>query len=292
MVLIPISHCLFMNNPPLIGCVTHCNAFFLYTRGGTLTQDDHQFGTAEERSLLELVPDITTRPDITVPHESPTIVAQLGPDDPVICPVYPDGMCLYYCVLAAQDALEWIRSHDRFGRALDPAHAASDIEKALAIKARLLQVIYKAGALSTHSRLEHGWGPDAYPGLDELKYVSSLIGGQVVCQCGEIQLVSGSGPVLMHVVHHMVRDGQGVSAPHWSLLQSWFSGTRSPLDTPLRRSQGELGQERDQPALGPMQQAYDVPGAHDVHASASQLCFPYQTKWPSKWRAVTPPALK
>ena len=184
-------------------------------------------------------------------------------------------------------------NHDEYGRALEPARSASDVEKAMAIKEQLLGVILKDGASATHSRLQHGWGgANAYPGLDEIKYISHLIGGQVVCQCGDIQIFAGSGPVLMHVLHHMVRDGQGVSAPHWSLLQAWTGVPDPDLEPEVLSSMGDLDIVLDQLFQDSPQPSGVLQDAQQLHESIPHDNFPLSNELAREMDGNFPSALE
>ena len=68
------------------------------------------------------------------PSHAPHLPEELTP-----VPVPADGLCLYYCVVAARDLRRWRDTHDARGMSRLPGGMASDRQLALQVRDRLVQ---------------------------------------------------------------------------------------------------------------------------------------------------------
>lgn len=163
----------------------------------------------------------TKRLDITVPHTAPVTDAQLSAGDPLQVSVLADGRCFYYAVVAARNAREWIATHDHHGNARSEDRSIGDREDADELKASIATMLREAGQAAQADELDRP-GKEGYPSMDCFQYVSKLLGGQVVLQTGDLQVVYGTGPVVAHFWHGITMDGAGHQSDHFELIQSWL----------------------------------------------------------------------
>ena len=89
-----------------------------------------------------------------------------------------------------------MRTHGPQGQPSSPEQAQKELQQAQAILELVAARAEAEGSPETASRLRDT-GPAAYPGLDEIKYLAAVMGGVVVAQAGDVQVVHGQGPLLM-----------------------------------------------------------------------------------------------
>ena len=166
------------------------------------------------------VAPLTARPPITISGVQIPPGVHLTASAPISCPVLGDSKCLYYCALASHDAEAWMRTHGPQGQPSNPEQARKELQQAQAILELVAARAEAEGCPEAAHRLR-GTGPGAYPGLDDIQYLATVMGGAVVSQAGDVQVVHGEGLLLMHVYFTTCVDAVGNHAPHWELLQSW-----------------------------------------------------------------------
>ena len=177
---------------------------------------------AAEEDLLREVPMPTERPSVTVPVPAGFAgPPHLCPEDPAVCPVHPDGYCMYSCAVACENASEWLHTHDERGLGRTPEMRRRDLEAAQAVRRRMCSAALRKGDANVAARLSLD-GPAGYPGLDDVPLLSNVLGGAVIVQCGDIQSLHGAGPLVAHLVSRTVLDGANHQTQHWDLLQSWY----------------------------------------------------------------------
>ena len=177
---------------------------------------------AAEEDLLREVPMPTERPSVTVPVPAGFAgPPHLCPEDPAVCPVHPDGYCMYSCAVACENASEWLHTHDERGLGRTPEMRRRDLEAAQTVRRRMCSAALGKGDANVAARLSLD-GPAGYPGLDDVPLLSNVLGGAVIVQCGDIQCLHGAGPLVAHLVSRTVLDGANHQTQHWDLLQSWY----------------------------------------------------------------------
>ena len=67
-----------------------------------------------------------TRPPLTVDGPVPVGQPHLGSENIKRVPVLADGLCLFYSILASEDAHTWLISHDAIGR---PMNAQQEVDE-------------------------------------------------------------------------------------------------------------------------------------------------------------------
>jgi len=138
--------------------------------------------------------------------------------------VLADGRCLYYCVCAAINAVEWLAHHDARGHPIGGAWAL-DRTDAAEVRDGVVAAL-RADGQQDEADCLMGTGFDAYPGMEDIAALATYLKGQVVVQTGPTFCEAiGVGPVRLHVVHTYSFDGEQKRTEHWELVQSWL-----PLD--------------------------------------------------------------
>ena len=129
--------------------------------------------------------------------------------------VPPDGLCLIYCFLAAQDPQQWqMIPRSESGFIEDKQLELSFLQKAKGILHSIVQDMRAHGAASLADALEAG----GFPGDEEIKfYCERFQCGILIIPRSNVDLafpvLHGSKPVGMEVVH---------SGNHFELSRSWL----------------------------------------------------------------------
>lgn len=172
------------------------------------------------RALDEAAAAHAPRAAITIQTNAPAGLPHLDPSDPPVVPVLPDGRCLYYCVVAADDARRWLATHTSRGVGIGVERMRADAAAADGVRDRLVQQLRVEGLADVAARLTLS-GPDSYPSTDELGPLARALGCQLLLSVGDVQSTTGDGPLLMHIRQCDITDDGGHVAPHFELIQSW-----------------------------------------------------------------------
>ena len=138
-----------------------------------------------------------------------------------------DGLCLYHCMVAARDVAAWREMP-----------LATRIDHAKALKESLMLALREKGDASIADRLSLS-GPGGYPGMDEMGAFCKILGDiSLLLTCDEggpersepIKYGRDASLPLLHILKTVVRDGNGVEADHFNLLQSWYPVADPALD--------------------------------------------------------------
>lgn len=120
---------------------------------------------------------LTHRPTLTGGHVDPVHPPQaIGDRFPPVCAVIGDGLCLYYCVLAARDIAHWLSTHNAKGAALTSAVADADLLNANSLRDQVRDQAQLQGVEEVVQRMCQS-GRDGYPMLEEVDILAGLIGG-------------------------------------------------------------------------------------------------------------------
>ncbi len=176
---------------------------------------------AVEVAYARNAPLPTERLPLTIDHPEYMGPPHLGSNQPHICPVYPDGRCLYYCALALKDARAWMATHDGHGAALETPQGQREAQEAEAIRSLVRCRATAIGDETSSTRLGQD-GPAGYPGLDDVGLIADVLGGSLVIQRGEVQVVKGDGPLIGHLHATVCADASVHESMHWEVLQSWY----------------------------------------------------------------------
>ena len=140
----------------------------------------------------------------------------------LVIPVPADGLCLSYCVVASQDVAAWMHGRNANGDR-DGDREAADRLGAQTVLASVISMVEAAGHHETAARLRLA-GAAGYPGMDELSYFATLVGGRIELYHldepeAEIPTASyGQGELKMRVGHTHVFDPDYHAAEHFVLL--------------------------------------------------------------------------
>lgn len=144
--------------------------------------------------------------------------------DGVAYTVPPDGFCLLYCALAAQQPEEWANvGRDAHGFIQDKAAELRWKNKAFRLRSQIMTLMQKDGLDVSRLLLP---GAAGYLGDTELPYLARLLGGsiEVVPMLDPEAGIPpfGNGPLRMRVGLSLIADGAGHETFHYVLLQSWL----------------------------------------------------------------------
>jgi len=91
-------------------------------------------------------------------------------------PTPPDGLCLAYCVLAAQDPQRWMNTaRHGIGFARDGADERRESEAAKSIRAAVVEALRNNGQGARAAQIERG----AFPGVGEIQYYADVLQGSI-----------------------------------------------------------------------------------------------------------------
>ena len=167
------------------------------------------------------------------------------------CDVPADEYCMYHCMAAAYETEEFKRGRDNQGIVRERDRTISDDQSARCIKGEVIAAARAGGDNATADRLALP-GVDGYPGMDELKYLAKVAGGQIdlvlTAADGEKSFVTyGSGSLCFALQHCQSVDGDGHSSDHWLLLQSWMAKRTCPFQSlPADVPGGDRRQDRQE----------------------------------------------
>ncbi len=130
------------------------------------------------------------------------------------------------------------------------------------------------GDRSTYERLGLE-GPEGYPGLDDVRYLAAVLGGTLVAQIGEAQVLLGEGPLLGHLHSRVSTDGAGHSSMHWKVFQSWVAAEGNDAEHEVENEDtlpAASLEEAPQGDLDPLlQKCKDMPGAETSYKDFEAL---------------------
>ena len=150
--------------------------------------------------------------------------------------VPPDGLCLFYCFLAAQ-APSWWQGQRRDYLGFFKAKKVEDKYKAAAqkLRAKAVQALKDDGKQELGQHLNAGRNP----GHEELVFCAKSFGCAILVlpeDADSPPYVFGEGPVGFAVNYGLSLDGAGSGAGHYTLLRSWLprkQATQYHTHTPL-----------------------------------------------------------
>ncbi|MCP4193718.1 MAG: hypothetical protein GY768_24160, partial [Planctomycetaceae bacterium] len=102
-----------------------------------------------------------------------------------------------------------------------PAQARDEAQEAETIRHLVREQALQSGDRTSYDRLGID-GSDGYPGLDDLTFLGAVLGGSLIAQIGDVQILKGEGPLVGHLLSRVVEDGAGHSSMHWEVFQSWY----------------------------------------------------------------------
>ena len=179
-------------------------------------------------SMFKSAPMAVTRPEISEFANPPEHPPHLGDGDPAAVQVPADGRCLYHCAVACRNLRDWVSTHDpNTGLATDTVMRKHDESSSLEVRDAIMNVAAELGERQVADRLKKS-GLAGYPGQEELPFLSTVLGGQIILQSGPAQEVIGTGPLVAHIGFVLSTDGAGHASGHFIVHQSWL---------PVRRAQ-------------------------------------------------------
>ena len=180
--------------------------------------------TQRVRDAFADAPTPRVRPIVVVEEaHQPQYPPQLGDaEGQPYLQVPADGMCMYYCVLACQDAQMWLLNHDSAtGLNKSIPLREVDLVAAAGVRDAVVKTAADLGDVETSRRLSLP-GPDGYPATEDWKYIAMMLKGQIVMQTRDIQQCVGDGPLVAHLGFILSRDGAGHESGHYVVYQSWM----------------------------------------------------------------------
>ena len=153
------------------------------------------------------------RPNVIIPCSGVESDAHLPDNFTERLRVPADGQCLYHCLVASEDMLAWVHCHSMDMGVAIGAGAGEYASRAAAIRQELISHYRSVNKEGDAARLEQE-GPSGYPEMDDLKALAEVIGGQIILQVSDQQVVYGLGPLLMHIAS-AVAWGAGVFSASW-----------------------------------------------------------------------------
>jgi len=227
---------------------------------------------------------------------------QLTESHPARVPVLADGRCLYYCVAAARDAVEWLATHDERGHPGVESRWSLDREAADAVRDGMVAALRAKGDSEEADRLMKP-GVEGYPGLEDIPALATSLRGQVVVQSGPTWCEAvGEGPVRLHVAHTISRDGANNVTNHWELVQSWMAPGPSAPERELFRTIDPIdstpappatdARERPSPVAAANSSAVKGAGENPAQSASDEAFAAYAAlpREPSTTDAVQAPA--
>ena len=165
----------------------------------------------------------------TVPFVDPVramryIAEQLHvPVEHLVVPTPPDGLCLYHCFTAWELKDVWMQFRRSNGFCSEPCMESLHIRLASKLRGRLIRFLRKVQRHGQADRIELN-GAVGFPGSDELPFLAELLQLNIVEH--DLQhpaqpsfTHSGGNRGTMHIGYTLTQHG----APHWVLLNSWWT---------------------------------------------------------------------
>ena len=169
------------------------------------------------------VPAGVLLPHMQLPPEDPATLLVAGPchwsGPPLACP--PDGLCVLYAWLAAQDPQAWQAvAKDDMGFIVDGKEEQLWKTKAQILLTQILDLMEAEG----QSDLAEGLRRGKYPGDEEFAFYARVLGPFLVTPLQEADafpVIHGRGPVQCEMGFVYSTDAAGHSSGHYLLLRSW-----------------------------------------------------------------------
>ena len=119
---------------------------------------------------------------------------QLDASHPAVVQVPSDDLCLYHCALAARNAPQWVVEHSAVnGWADGAAKQLIDVQNAQQLRSLVIVQARQDGNDRAADRLLLP-GSAGQPTDADIQYLGKLMGGSILVQDGDEQVVVGSGP--------------------------------------------------------------------------------------------------
>ncbi|MCP4241948.1 MAG: hypothetical protein GY772_15440, partial [bacterium] len=112
-------------------------------------------------------------------------------------------------------------THNHHGAALETLQGQREAQEAEAIRSLVRCRAAAIGDETSSTRLGQD-GPAGYPGLDDVGLIADVLGGSLVIQIGDVQILKGDGPLIGHLHATVCMDASGHESMHWEILQSWY----------------------------------------------------------------------
>ena len=176
---------------------------------------------------------------VGVPTAAPQNEAQLDDSSRRLEGIVADGLCLYCCILASEDLASWTLTHVSV---TNTAHDREVRDRDLS-NAKLLRSGFvwfwttRADRAMQPARLKEGL--EGYPDMEDLQFPARMLGGQIVLQTNDAQIVYGDGPLYIHIAYASSVDGAGDNSGHDAIYQSWCELVNRPHHRRVSTTQDE-----------------------------------------------------
>ncbi|CAE7386170.1 PIF1 [Symbiodinium sp. CCMP2592] len=183
-------------------------------------------------------------------------------------PVPPDGLCLSYACVGAQNPRYLAKMHrDRSGFVVDEREASRFRTAALNFRAAVAVRARRAARADIATALQSG----DWPSEAALHFFAEELGGSLMVTSlfSEEKMLFGQGPITVHVLHGVTEpDADGHSSGHFELLQSWLPADEKPSSSRTKKKRSSSLRDHEESESSKPEKKKPKPGKHKAGSAA------------------------